>query len=262
VITVLGASGFIGSHLVSHLARSGHAWCAPDRDAPLAGRDLGHLIYCIGMTGDFRERPLETVEAHVARLLEVVRTASFDSFLYLSSARLYLRHQGIAREEDPLLLDPADPDDLYNLSKAAGEALILSLGAKGRVVRLANVYGAGQKDTFLASLLADAKSSGVVRLRTALDSQRDYVSVEDTVDLLARIALGGRHRLYNIASGAQVSHARLAEGIAAATGCRILVEPGAPSLRFPPIDVARIRGEFGFVPRDLLEMLPALAAAS
>jgi nucleoside-diphosphate-sugar epimerase len=262
VITVLGAGGFIGSHLVRYLRLRGLPVQAPARDATLTGRDLGHVIDCVGVTGDFRERPLATIEAHIGRLPALFDATWFESYLYLSSTRLYRCGAGLAREEDPLVFDPADPGDLYNLSKAAGEALVLSLGAKGRVARLANVYGAGQRDTFLASLLAEAEASGILRLRTALDSERDYISIEETVDLLVKIALGGRRRLYNVASGVQISHARVAEALTTAIGWPVEVHADAPTVRSPPIDVSRIRDEFGFVAHDLLDRLPALAVAA
>ncbi len=160
-----------------------------------------------------------------------------------------------------MILDPADPDALYDVSKAAGEAAVLALGAKGRVARLANVYGAGQRDTFLAALIAEGKASRTVHLRSASDSQKDYVSVEDVVELLVKIAFGGRHRLYNVASGVQVSHGRLLAALAEASGWRVEVAPKAPTVPFPPIDVSRITEEFGFVPRSLFDALPALVAA-
>jgi nucleoside-diphosphate-sugar epimerase len=259
VITILGGSGFIGSNLVAHLAGSGIPYQAPARGEALTGKPLGHVIDCIGLTADFRTRPFETVEAHVGRLLATLTRCTFDSYLYLSSARLYLRSAAPAREEDALGFEPSEPEDIYGLSKATGEALVLSLGPTGRVARLSAVYGPHQKDTFLALIMEEARSAGVIRLRTALDSEKDYVSVDDVTDLLVKIALGGRHRLYNIASGRQVSHKAIVEALAAATGCTVEVAPGAPSVRFPAIDTSRIREEFGFAPRDLFEALPALA---
>jgi nucleoside-diphosphate-sugar epimerase len=260
VITILGASGFIGSHLVAYLAHSGIPFEAPGRGEPLTDRPLGHVIDCIGLTADFRSRPFETVEAHVGRLPATLTRCTFESYLYLSSTRLYLRGSAPAREEDSLAFEPLEPEDIYGLSKATGEALVLALGPKRRVARLSAVYGPGQKDTFLALIIEEARSAGVIRLRTALDSEKDYVSVDDVTDLLVKIALGGRHRLYNIASGRQVSHAQIVEALAAATGCRVEVAPGAPSVRFPAIDTSRIREEFAFAPRDVLDALPALAA--
>jgi uncharacterized protein YbjT (DUF2867 family) len=68
--TVLGAGGFIGGRLVEHLRGLGHEVDAPPRRPAeayvdgLGGRQLGHVVYCIGLTADFRTRPYETVEAH------------------------------------------------------------------------------------------------------------------------------------------------------------------------------------------------------
>jgi nucleoside-diphosphate-sugar epimerase len=258
VITVLGGRGFIGSHLVRHLRAQGVECWAPERGEPVAGRALGHIIYAIGLTADFRERPLDTVEAHVCRLLDLVRTASFESILYLSSTRLYRRNEAPAREEDSLRLNPADPEDLYDLSKAVGEALVLSLGEKGRVARLSNVVGPGQDRTFLAMLIQEARATGRITLRTASESSKDYLAVEDAVALLARIALAGRHRLYNVASGVSVSHGEIAGAIARHFGGEVRVAPGAPTVAFPRIDIGRIVSEFGFSPRSVIADLPAL----
>ena len=89
--TVLGATGFIGSH-VAALARSlGHEVVCPGRDDNLDGQHLGHAIYSIGITADFRRRPHDTVTAHVTKLQEVLTRTSFDSLVYLSSTRVYAR---------------------------------------------------------------------------------------------------------------------------------------------------------------------------
>lgn len=262
MITILGAEGFIGSHLAVYLDRRGLPFRAFGREPPPTGVRLGAVIDCVGVTGDFRERPLDAIRAHVGRLPALLDRADFDSFLYLSSTRVYRRASARSREEDVLLLDPGDAEDLYAISKAAGEALILAMGARGRVARLANVYGAGQRDTFLAALIAEAKASGILRLRTALDSEKDYVGVEDVVQLLVKIALDGRRRLYNVASGVQVPHARIVAALAEAQGWRIEVAPGAPSLRFPPVDVTRAREEFAYAPRSLFDALPGLVASA
>ncbi|MFL6859176.1 MAG: NAD-dependent epimerase/dehydratase family protein [Allosphingosinicella sp.] len=261
MITVLGAGGFIGSHLVRYLRAEGVECWAPGRDEPVAGRPLGHVVYAIGLTADFRERPLDTIEAHVCRLLALVRAASFDSLLYLSSTRVYRGGEAPAREGDALRLSPADPEDIYALSKAAGEALVLSLGARGRVARLSNVYGRGQDQTFLSMLIDEARDKGRIVLRTAADSSKDYLAVDDAVRLLAGIAREGRHRLYNVASGVPVAHGDLAAAIARETSCEVRIEPGAPIVRFPRIDIDRIRAEFGFEPRGVLADVPDLLAA-
>ena len=262
MITILGAQGFIGSHLVRRLRHIGAEHQAPARDEDLSGRPLGQIIYCIGLTADFRDRPRDAVDAHICRLLDLIRGCDFESLLYLSSARVYLRTSGPAGESTPLSFEPLDPDDLYGLTKAAGEALTLSLGAKGRVARPSNVYGPGQSDSFLAMLIDEAKRDGAIHLRTAPGSAKDYVSVADVADLLVRIAQGGRERIYNISSGVAVSHAQITDAIARQTGCSVHVEPGAPLVRFPPIENGRVRTEFGFQPASIVDDLPALIAGS
>lgn len=258
MITVLGASGFVGSHLVEYLQRSGIDFQTPARHEPLAARDLGHIIYCIGLTADFRQRPFDAVDAHVSKLLDVVRGTTFESIVYLSSTRLYINRNGVAREDDALRFNPLEFEDIYNLSKATGESIVLSLGGRGRVARLSNVYGARQSATFLGMILAEAKTTGAISLQTALESQKDYVSVSDTAALLVKIALHGRQRIYNVASGENLTHADVTAAIARLTGCSVSAVPNAPAAVFPRIDIERVRSEFGFRPLRLLDDLPSL----
>ncbi|HEX6087203.1 MAG TPA: NAD(P)-dependent oxidoreductase [Thermoanaerobaculia bacterium] len=258
MITVLGATGFVGSEVVRHLRRSGAELDAPPRGADLTGRDLGHVIYCIGLTADFRQRPYDAVDAHVCKLLDVVRNCTFQSLLYLSSTRLYLRKEGMAREDDDLVVNPLEAEDIYNLSKATGESIVLSLGTKGRVARLSNVYGPEQKDTFLTMILDEAATRGTITLRTALSSERDYISVSDVAALLVQIALRGKERIYNVVGGENLTNAEVTEAIARLTGCTVSVLPDAPPVVFPRLDNSRARTEFGFTPARLLEDLPSL----
>src|SRR5450755_3343526 len=129
MITVLGASGFVGSYVVACLQRSGLEYQAVARGQQQPGGNLGHIIYCIGVTADFRQRPYDTVEAHVCMLLDLVRQASFESILYLSSTRLYMGSSGVAHEDEDITVNPLQFEDIYNISKAMGESIVLSLGA-------------------------------------------------------------------------------------------------------------------------------------
>jgi nucleoside-diphosphate-sugar epimerase len=256
--TVLGHTGFIGSFLKAELSRRGLEYLAPGRDADLSGHDLGVVFYCIGVTADFRSRPLDTVEAHVGRLLDILRRCRFDRLVYLSSTRLY-RDGGGGREDEALSVRPTSADDLYNLSKAAGESLALHGGRPAVVVRLSNVYGPDYaSENFLPSLLRAALGDGVVRLRSSPESAKDYVSVRDVVEMLIRIAGGGSHRVYNLAGGCNVTHGSVLDVLRRLTGCRVEVDPGAARTVFPPIDVSRLSDEFGYVPSSLVDDLPSL----
>jgi nucleoside-diphosphate-sugar epimerase len=256
--TVLGASGFIGSHLRAELEGRGVDVRAPARDADPAGEDLGTVFYCIGLTGDAARRPFETVEAHVEKLSEVLRRCRFDQIVYLSSTRLYLGAP-TGGEDEALRIDPKDRGRVFNLSKALGESLVLQDDRPGRIVRLSNVYGPDwESESFLPAILTAACRDGAVTIRDAPESAKDYVHVDDAVEALIRIALEGRESLYNVASGRNVSHGELAEELRRVAGCTVDFELEPATVVFPPIDTTRLQAEFPFTPRLLLEDLPEL----
>lgn len=253
--TILGASGFIGAHLLAQLEASGYECFAPARDdGAVFGRELGHVIYCIGLTADFRQRPFDTVRAHICFLAEVLEKANFESLLYLSSTRVYV---GAASggEDAPLVAG-----DLYNLSKLAGESLCLASGrANVRVARLSNVFGGDFfSDNFLPSILRAAVRDGRVVLNTALGAAKDYVALEDVVKILPLIALQGKQGIYNVAGGTNVSNVALLEKLAQFTGCTYTVDKNAPAAFFPTIAIGKLQKEFDFKPLSLLGELEKL----
>jgi nucleoside-diphosphate-sugar epimerase len=257
MITVLGASGFIGSNVVEYLVRSGLEFQAVGRGQQWPDGPLGHVIYCIGVTADFRDRPYDAVDAHVCTLLDLVRRASFDSLLYLSSTRMYLGRTGVAHEDDDVSVNPLRFEDIYGISKVMGESIVLALGAKGRVARPSNVYGRHQSNTFLEFVLAEAREGSVV-IHSAPEAARDYVHADDVAELLVKIALSGKERIYNVASGVGIRNAELADAIARHNGCRVTFAPDAAPAVFPSIDNERIRSEFGFTTTSVIDALPSL----
>jgi len=262
MFTILGSTGFIGNKLALALKRGGHEVYAPRRDDPqVFVRELGDVIYSIGVTADFRSRPFETVEAHVCLLRQLLQSGNFRSLLYLSSTRVYGRTAS-AEEGQVLGVDPAEPEDLYNLSKLMGESLCLSTGLPSvRVVRLSNVYGDDfRSQNFLSEILRHALGEGRVHLHTALSSAKDYVGIADVIELLPKVATGGNARLYNVASGRNVTHKELVDRLSRVVPLIIKVEERAPTVVFPQISINRVRKEFGFAPRDVLADLPQLVA--
>jgi nucleoside-diphosphate-sugar epimerase len=252
--TVLGGRGFVGSRLVDHLrAQGAEVWVPAREDLALWDRDLGHVVYGIGLTGDFRQRPFDTMEAHVGVLSRVLECARFESLTYLSSTRVYM---GSARTDEnaPLTVQPGDPSYLYNLSKLAGEALCHANGRSGvRVVRLSNVVGPGMdaaSGNFVAALLAEA-ASGHIMLKSLPESEKDYIDIRDVVVMLQKIALNGSQRVYNLASGVQTQHLQWVRALCAHFGCRWAACKSAQLQSFASIDTDRIVREFGFVPQSV-----------
>ncbi len=258
MITIVGASGFIGSHLARRLKALGVEFEAIERNDAVPARNLGDIIYCIGVTADFRSRTFDTVEAHVCSLLRLLRNHQFDSLLYLSSARLYAANDS-TDEQSALLVNPRHGEDLYNISKAMGESLALNCSRPARIARISNVYGPDfNSSNFPATILKQAVDQKRIVLQTTPDSVKDYISLEDVLHGLIQIARGGREQIYNVASGINVSHAELAQRLQTLTGCDIVVAPDAPTVKFPEINVERMRSEFNFTPSSVLDDLPRL----
>lgn len=255
--TVLGGSGFVGRHLARHLLATGHPCWVPERgSAEIYRRPLGTVFYCIGLTADFRERPLAAVDAHVGLLRELLERADFEQLIYLSSTRVYAG-AALAEETEALRVSAHCVDDLYNLSKLMGESVLLASGRPGRVARLSNVLGPGMGAVnFVGAVVAEACREGRVNLRTALDSAKDYIWIDDVVTGLLAIADNGRASIYNLAGGHNVSHRELAI-LLATRGVAVRVVDGAPVVSFPEITVSRLAGDTGFMPGPVLPRLAA-----
>lgn len=256
--TILGGSGFIGTNLARYLRSRGNEVLTPARaDLPhvLSTENLGHVIYAIGMTGNFRLHPRETIEAQVDVLTTCLSCAkNFDSWLYLSSTRVYSNlPKGETGREDSLLPVAPSADSLYDLSKLLGESFCLAQSNPHiRAVRLSNVYGIDQSaHTFLGAVMDEAISSASAMIGESPDSSKDYVSIEDVVAMIEKIAVSGKHRLYNLASGHNIMHKDLADAIIA-SGYHVSFAEGGATRTFPPVDITRLKEEFGYAPASLL----------
>jgi nucleoside-diphosphate-sugar epimerase len=259
-LTVIGARGFVGSALEQHARLGGLDVVGASHDR-IPKDSLGTVIYCSGLACGASERPLEAFRLHVCVPIQVLSEARYDRFIYVSSTRVY--DTAIATNEDVSLpVQPLDVRSTYATSKSAGEAAVLSASANNVVVRLSNVFGPQMRsNVFLNDILHQAVSTGRIELRTALDSSKDYIAVDDVADLLLRIASAGTQRVYNLAAGYNTTHAQLTRAIAATLPVEVVVVPGAPLAVAPTIDIGRVRREFKFTPRNVVEAMPAMLRA-
>lgn len=248
LFTVFGATGFIGRHLTAYLRSEGHDVVTPPRGHVMtAGGNLGHVIYAIGMTGDYRQRPHDTLEAHVGIASHLLRLGNFHSFLYLSSTRVYrgLSQDQLAQEDTPLPLTPS-LDATYDYSKLLGESLCLAHDNPAvRVARLSNIYGEGMSEAlFLGAVIADLKREGRATIQDHALSAKDYLSIHDATSALVHIASQGQQRLYNVASGIRTTNRELADAMTTnGKQVEFAATSAAPRI-FPRIDTTRLQAEF------------------
>ena len=262
--TVMGAAGVVGSRLVQALRERGTGCRAIKRhDWPEAGTHLGHAIYAIGITGDFRTRPGEAVEAHAGLLARVLRDYSFDSFTYMSSARLYRMALGACDEEAQFGLVPRDTDKLYDFSKLTGECLCHAAGpARTHVVRMSNAYVAGDNSpNFLPSVLKEVVATGQVTIRQSVASCKDYVALDDAVAAIIAISERGQDKVYTVASGHLTSHGEIAEQLRRRFGFTVHFQPGGVDDIQPLLPVSRLARFMEWKPRHVIDDLPVLVRA-
>jgi len=262
--TVIGAGGFIGARLVAALRGRGETVYAPARGDPaLFSRDLGRVFYCAGLTGDFMIRPFDTVEAHVGLLSHVLRDATFQRLIYLSSTRLYdsLGERG-GRESDVLAFDVAAPRNVYDLSKALGENLCLARsGGRAAVARLSNVFdGSDDAGGFLSDLLKRARREKVISLDSSPQAGRDYIHADDVIEGLLAMDAHDAEGIVNIARGVSISNAEIAE-VFAAHGWTLELTGGDAPPHGPTCDVARLAA-LGVVARDARERLAGILTSA
>lgn len=256
--TVLGASGFIGSSLCEYFKSENIEYFAPPRDYVFNKQDkLGHVIYCIGLTADFRTRKFETVDAHVCRLSDFLQTSNFDSLLYLSSTRVYSGIEGTADELSSLKVNPTVEGDLYNISKLMGESLCLSVPDKKiRIARLSNVIGNDfNSENFITALLKEIKDTGQLKLQTSGDSYKDYISIDSVTYLLYNISVSGKERIYNVAGGENITNNEIVDCIAKKISFKVHEDAHLPGIVFPSISIKRIKEEFSFTPVSISQTL-------
>ena len=178
---------------------------------------------------------------------------TLSSFTYLSSTRVYM-HSCDGREDSAIIVDPQQPSDLYNLSKLTGEAICLADPRPAlRVVRLANVFGAGDNsNNFLAAVAREGAARGKVTIGTGRGASKDYIALDDAVEAIFRMPFQATSRLINVASGVNTPNTLIGE-LLDRRGIDVAYDEAFPGPLFPVIDNRRMRDELGVQPRRFEE---------
>jgi UDP-glucose 4-epimerase len=196
-ILVTGGAGFLGSHLVEALVDRGHAVTVIDRVCspwlPAAATqiigDVGNLpelaaavsgqdvVYHLAGFADLnlaRTRPVETVHANIlttVHLLEAMRAAGVQRFLFASTVYVYSREGGF-----------------YRCSKQACESYIeeyaRTFGLQYTVLRYGSLYGPrADHANGVFRLLEAAIKDRTIAYTGGPDDIREYIHVEDAAQL-------------------------------------------------------------------------------
>lgn len=262
---VTGSAGFVGRHLVEHLAACGDevVEAGPEVDvtdarsvqAAVGAAEPGVLYHLAAFThvGDSWRDPEQALAVNVLGTLHVLAAARASGrpcrVVVVSSSEVYGR---AGAEDMPLSEDaPMRPVSPYAASKAAAEMVALqeALGHGGDVVRVRpfNHTGPGQSAAFavpaLARRVAEAEAARAPAIRAGnLQARRDFTDVRDVVRAYRLLAeLGRAGEVYNVCSGVDVAIGEVLERLIEIAGVKLSVEQDPALAR--PSDTPCIRGD-------------------
>jgi GDP-4-dehydro-6-deoxy-D-mannose reductase len=262
---VTGARGFVGAHLVAHLANEGDEVVAVDRgDVDLidaagvracVADAAPEVVYHLGGAADVGgswEDPVGTFRVNAngtLHVLDAARHAGARRVLVVSSADVY----GTVDEAD-LPLDetaPLRPQSPYAASKVAADFLALQAwlgyGLETVRVRAFNHLGPGQGERFVAPALAariaaNERDGGDAVLVGNLEARRDITDVRDVVRAYRLLMAHGQPgEVYNVCSGREVSVAELAAQLLALATRPMRLEHDPSRVR--PVDTPVLVGD-------------------
>ncbi len=256
--TVFG-TGFLGTNIVQYLKKRKIKIFIPKKDKTSFKKNLGNIICCIG-NDDSINNPKASYEANLNIVSKIIFNNNFKTFTLISSTRVYLGNkQKKVNEETLISINSIDKKFLFNTLKATAENLCLSQQNKNiKIVRMSNLFGNNfKKQTYLLpTLIRNSLLKKKINIFVNKKSSKDFLHVDEAIDVLLKIIKKSKHRIYNIASGKNLELYKIANEIKNITNCKVIYKNKKNFVKEPIIDIKRIRNEFNFRPKkNLLKSL-------
>ncbi|WOF22358.1 NAD-dependent epimerase/dehydratase family protein [Microbacterium betulae] len=279
---VIGGNGFIGSYVVDELVAAGHEVTVFDRFSGLrrfradpvrevagdflnvgdvedivAGQDV--IFHLLSMTNPASAEadPLLDIRTNVTASIELFRVAAEASVGHLyfvsTGGAIYGEQPTNVVDEDATPL-PVSP---YAIGKLTIERYLDYFrrvhGLQSTILRLSNPYGPRQSPTrrqgVIPIFLRNLASGRPITVFGDGSMERDYIYVEDAAKMLvAPMAGGGRHAVYNVGSGRSHSLNEIIASIRRVTGIEPVIErkPTPPTfVQHIALSTDRYRSDFG-----------------
>jgi UDP-glucose 4-epimerase len=291
-VLVLGANGFIGSHLVDALAaQPGLKVVAFDRfsrsaqykaqpnieqvkadifnsdDVLTALQAVDYVIHAFSATTPYSADldPYSDIDKNIlntVRILELCVKQKIKKVMYISSGgAIYgssAENGAIAAETDQTL--PISP---YGISKLATERYLAyferKYGLQHVSYRLTNPYGPRQvtkhNQGVVPRFVASIVQGKAITIYGNGSSSRDYIFIEDAVAMIVDSFATCKQQVYNIGSGQQTSVQALVEAIERQLATTAIIEYLPEPTTFvhsAQLSVSRFTAEFG--ERTLVDM--------
>lgn len=243
-IIITGATGFIGSALLSHFKKNTEL----DIYVPTRGeagiRDGVNYLSCdlskkgftscfptnidtivhLAQSKNYREFPEEANDIYninvgsTHELLEWSRLNSVNKFILASSGNVYKCSSMPLSEEAACF-----PLDYYGRTKLIAELLAESYKDffNVRIIRIFGVYGPGQTGMLVSNIIERVKNNEQVTLGQDLGLEFTPLYIDDCVNMIYKVLINeGKHTIYNLCGSEKVNLVSLAEEIGLALGIR------------------------------------------
>ncbi|MFF6910318.1 NAD-dependent epimerase/dehydratase family protein [Streptomyces sp. NPDC012389] len=255
-IFVIGATGFVGGHLVRHLAAEGHTVTGLARTGAAATALRARGITPVAADLDVRRpaavaaalradavvyaaRPAPEQESATAEELVRALAGTGRTFVFLSGSGVLMQRTegawspGVFAEHDPFT-----PEPLAAYRKAAEDTVLAAAGegVRSMVVRPGLIWGPGDHGHVPMVHRSVATTGAAVYVGPGLNTY-GHVHIDDVTRLFTLALAGGRAGgLYHAVAG-EIPNRWIAERVAADLGVR--------TRSLTPGEAAGVWGEFG-----------------
>ena len=233
---VIGSSGYIGSHLRSKLDSSNSYFISSSSEFSAfldSSKDkiFKRVFWVAGSQSpaDQSRYPLENHPdiVNLRKFFDACRE-HFERFVFLSSGGcIYGPGSGEFFEDSPK--SPINP---YGELKLMSEDLIVRSVDNYAILRVANVFGLGQKPNHSQGVIAHwvnaIRSQKTIKVFGKLDSYRDYIDIESLLDAIILSADSRVIDVFNIGSGTKVELSIIIEIFKEAIGNHLGIEYFGP----------------------------------